>query len=332
MAHHARVRVISAAEVRRLLPMADCIELMADALGALARGEAINPLRSVTGWPDANGALGVMPAAIAKPAIAGAKLISVVPGNRALGLESHRGVVVLFKADHGEPVAAVDAGAITAIRTAAVSGLATRLLACPEAGDLAILGSGTQARTHLEAVRQVRTLRRVRVWSPSAERREAFVSLVERELGVTMEPVESPAAAVSGAEIVCTVTAAREPILHGDWLAAGSHVNAVGSSQPVAREIDAEALRRARIFVDRRESALAESGDLIGAIADGAVRPDDIVAELGEVVVGSVAGRGSDDEITLFESLGLGVEDVAAAAHVYRAALDDGSASEVSLG
>ena len=325
------VVVVDAATVRRLLPMDRCIEVMADALSALARGRAVNPLRSILGLPFGDNALAVMPGALAEPPTFGVKVISVFPGNREAGLETHQGVVLLFEAEHGQPVALVDASEVTAIRTAAVSGAATRALARGDADVLAILGSGTQARTHLEAMLAVRPVRRVRAWSPTRERREAFAAEATQRHGVEVVAADEPRAAVESASLVCTVSGASEPVVRGEWLAPGCHVNAIGSALPTARELDGEAVRRARLFVDRRESALNESGDILLAMREGAIGEDHIVAELGEVLIGSAQGRTDPDEITLFKSLGLAVEDVAAARAVLDAARREGAGTNVRL-
>jgi ornithine cyclodeaminase/alanine dehydrogenase-like protein (mu-crystallin family) len=326
--------VIDGATVRRLLPMDKCIELMADALAGLARGNAANPLRSVLMLPfetAAPSALATMPAALGDPPALGVKIISVFPGNHDAGIESHQGFVLLFEPQHGSPVALIDAIEITAIRTAAVSGLATRLLAMPEASELAILGSGTQARSHLAAIRAVRPISRVRAWSPHRERLDAFVKEAA-EPDLLVEAAPDARTAVEGAHVVCTVTASREPVLEGAWLARGAHVNAVGASQPASRELDNEAVRRSRLYVDSRESASRESGDYLIPLREGAIGEDHIVAEIGEVAAGMAAGRGSADEITLFKSLGLAIEDLAAARWVHQRAVETGAGASVPLG
>ena len=321
--------VLGADAVRSLLPLNRCIDLMGEALAGLARGEGLNPLRSGYRLPGGNGLIATMPGSIGGEF--GAKVISVFPGNRSVGLESHQGVIVLFEREHGTPIAVVDAAAVTAIRTAAVSGLATRALARPEVSRLAILGSGTQARTHLEAMLAVRPIRSVRAWSPTREHLDDFVREAAERWAIDVEAAASAEAAVEGADLVCTVTASSEPVMHGAWLGAGTHVNAVGSSVPSAVELDADAVARSRFFVDRRESALNESGDLLAAMRVGAVDESHIVAELGEVLVGTSPGRATDTEITVFESLGLAVEDLAAAAEVVRAAKQGGAGSAVDL-
>jgi ornithine cyclodeaminase/alanine dehydrogenase-like protein (mu-crystallin family) len=325
-------RIITDAEVRELLPMPECIEVMAEVFRSLARGDALQPLRSLMWMPDRSGLLGLMPAWLGAPASLGIKVVTVMPGNHGTPYDSHQGPVLLFEVEHGSLVAVVDASAITAIRTAAASGLATRLLARDDAGDLAILGSGVQAHTHLDAMRAVRTLTRVRVWSRSIEGARAFAARESARVGLAIEAVDSAATAVQGADLVCTTTSSREPVLEGAWLAAGAHVNAVGACFPSARELDTEAVRRARLFVDRRESTLAEAGDFLIPKQEGAIGDDHIRGEIGELLLGKVAGRGGPDDITLFKSLGLAVEDLAAAHHVHRRAVERGMGVEIEFG
>lgn len=316
------VLVIGQSEVRRLLPMAACVEVMAEALSCLARGEGVNPLRTMLMKPDRSGLLGMMPAYLSSPAALGMKAVTVFPGNHGTDLDSHQGVVLLHEPERGRLLAIVEAGEITAVRTAAVSGLATRTLARPEARDLAIVGSGVQAHSHVMAMSAVRPLRSVRVCSRRFENAEAFAA-EHAAVAESVEAVATVEEAVRDADIVCTTTTAHEPILEGRWLAPGAHVNAVGSSMRTARELDAEAVSRSRLFVDRRESTLNESGDFLLAREEGAVADEHIVAELGEVLLGAQAGRESDEEVTLFKSLGLGVEDLAAAEFVYRRAVEE---------
>jgi ornithine cyclodeaminase len=322
---------LSSEDVRALLPMVRCIDLMAEALSALARGHATVPLRTLLWLPDRSGLLGMMPAHFGPANVMGIKVVSVMPGNHGSAYDAHQGAVLLFETRHGRPLALADASEITAIRTAAVSGVATRLLARDDAGDLAILGSGTQARTHLEAMLAVRPIERVRVWSRTDSHAEAFARRESARHGIHVEVVADARSAVADASLICTTTSAREPVLRGEWLAPGAHVNAVGSSVRTARELDAAAVRRARLFVDRRESALNEAGDFLLARAEGEVGDDHILAELGDVLVGKAGGRGHDEDITLFESLGLGVEDVAAAWFVYTQALEEGRGTDVPL-
>lgn len=308
--------VLNRSEVERLLPMSACIALMREALAARAQGLTVQPLRSAIRLPDGSGTMFTMPAHVSAPAALGLKLVSVFPRNRERGLDSHQGAVLCVHPETGEIQGLLEAGAVTAIRTAAVSALATDLLANADAGDLAILGAGVQARTHLEAICAVRNLRRIRIWNRSVERARQLAATAPAPPGVKIEVMPSPAEAVAGASIVCTLTASPTPILRGPWLAAGAHVNAVGAHTPETRELDTAAVTRARIFVDAREAALGTAGELLIPIAEGRLRSDDVLAELGEVILGMHPGRRSSDEITLFKSLGMGIEDVVVARHV----------------
>ena len=322
--------VIDHATVRRLLPMDQAIEAMADAFRALADGTAILPLRSIVWTPDRVGGLGVMPGFVSDRL--GLKAVTVFPGNHGTELDSHQGVVLLFEAKRGRLLAILDATEVTAIRTAAVSALATRLLARADAGDLAIFGSGTQARTHLSAMFAVRPIRRVRVWSRDPENARGFAVRESRRYPVAVEAAPSARDAAHGADLLCTVTSAREPFLRAEWLSPGAHVNAVGSSVASARELEAEAVARGRFFGDRRESIVNESGDFLSALREGAVKEEHFAGELADVFAGRIPGRRSDDEITIFKSLGLAIEDVAAADHVYERAVREGAGLRVDLG
>lgn len=298
--------------------MKDCIEAIEGAFRALAAGRARVPLRSILWNSGKSGALGLMPALLDDGGeFLGGKIITYFPGNHGTELDSHQGVVLLFEGARGQILAIADASEITAIRTAAASGVATRLLARADAGDLALIGAGIQARSHLSAMAAVRSLRRVRVWSRDAGRARRFAESEKSLSAVPIEPIDTVQRAVAGADLICTVSAAREPILMGRWLAPGSHVNAVGVSQAGARELDTEAVVRASLYVDRRESALAEAGDFLFAKQEGAVDDSHIRAEIGEVLAGSAAGRRSAGEITLFKSVGLGIEDLAAVRRLY---------------
>jgi ornithine cyclodeaminase len=226
----------------------------------------------------------------------------------------------------------MDATTITAIRTAAVSGVATRLLARPDSKSLAILGTGVQGRSHLSAMIHARPIETVRIWSRNAEHAQQFAKREEERHGLSILVASSVAEAVSDADIICTTTSAREPILNGEWIPAGAHINAVGSSVPFARELDAAAVKKTRLYVDRRESILSEGGDFLLARKEGAVDDTHIIAEIGEVLLDETKGRRSSDEITLFKSLGLAVEDLAAAKHIYNKAVKEGVGVMVELG
>lgn len=328
--HPMHTLILSHTEVVRLLPMATCIDLMADALSAVSKGEALQPLRQVVRLPNSPNAFALMPALLGDAL--GAKLITVFPGNSDTPYESHIGVVLYFETKNGQLRAIIDASSITAIRTAAVSGLATQRLARKDAGDLALLGAGVQALTHLEAMACARPLRRVRVWSRTPERRASFARLAKSRLSVEVELCATAHDAVTGADIICTITASREPVVRGAWLAPGAHINAVGGSIPGVRELDTDAVVRSRMFVDRRESTMNEAGDFLVPRAEGAISDAHIRGELGELVAGSAEGRTSDEEITLFKSLGLAVEDVACAAYLYKRALSEGVGTRVVIG
>ena len=324
--------IIPQSLVPELLPMTECIDVMADALLALAHGDAVLPLRSMVWMPDKSGLLGLMPAYLGAPRSLGLKVISYLPRNHGSARDSHQGAVLLFDTATGVLLAIIDASSITAIRTAAASGLATRLLAREDAGDLAILGSGVQASAHLDAMRSVRKLGRVRVCSSSLPRAEAFARHHEKTLGLRIEAVATAKEAVLGADLICTATPAREPVLLSDWISAGAHINAVGACFAAARELDTATVVRSRLYVDRRESALAESGDFLIPKAEGAIGDDHIVGEIGDILAGRVAARRSPDEVTLFKSLGIAIEDLAAAHHIHERARAEGKGIAVDFG
>jgi ornithine cyclodeaminase/alanine dehydrogenase-like protein (mu-crystallin family) len=316
-------------DVSRLLPMEECIEVMEEALAALARGEMFFPLRFVVRPPDSAGFMGLMPSYRGgeRPAF-GLKAINMIPDNpRLRGLDAHQGGVLLSDGETGEPVAFLNASAITEIRTAAVSAVATRALARADVKELAVLGAGVQARSHLEAMAALGKFERARVWSPTAE----HASKLAQEAGgaFPVEAVGSAEEAVRGADVIVTATAAKEPVLSREWVADGAHINAVGACLPHIRELDARTVADSAFFTDRRESAEAEAGDYVLALQEGAIAPGHIRAELGEVVAGMAAGRTTDDEITIFESLGIAIEDLAAADHVVRRARAEGAGVDV---
>lgn len=326
--------MLSAADVFRLLPMAECIGAMEAALRDLQQGRAEQPLRMILRPEAAPGLMAVMPSYRRDADGAGAfglKCVGVFHGNVGRGKDAHQGAVLLFDGATGEPLAAMNASAVTAIRTAAVSALATRVLARPDAGDLAIVGAGVQARSHLMALACVRKLRRVRVASRSLESARRFAEQMTSQSPVPVEPLASVAEAVKGADLIVTATNAAEPVLRREWVAPGTHVNAVGASLPSRREVDGDTMAAASLFVDRRESARSEAGDYVLAMAEGALGAERVLTELGEVLVGKKPGRTSLSEITLFKSLGLAVEDLAAAQHVYAKARVESAGSEVAF-
>lgn len=326
-------RIIGEKDVIALLPMAECADLMADTLRTLAQGDAVNPLRSTIRLPDQSGVLGTMSAYVGGDIQAlGTKIVTVFHGNQGTPYDQHQGAVALFELEHGSLVAIVDATTITGIRTAAVTAVATRLLAREDAGDLAILGSGVQAAAHLSAMLLARKVRRVRVWSKPEGHAVEFARRESAKHNIEVEVKTSAEEAVAGADLICACTSAREPVLLGKWIARGAHVNAIGASFPANRELDTEAVVRSRLYVDRRESAVNEAGEFLTAKREGAVTDAHIQGEIGEILAGKVSGRGSSEEITLFRSLGLAVEDVASAAYVWRRAVERGVGIEVELG
>jgi ornithine cyclodeaminase/alanine dehydrogenase-like protein (mu-crystallin family) len=325
--------VLDQAAVGRLLPIGACIEVMTATLTALARGDAVLPLRTVIRIPDTSNAFAVMPAYVDDVApVIGAKVITVYPGNHATAFDAHQGAVLLFDSATGALAALVDATAITTVRTAAVSAVATRLLAREDASRLAILGAGVQGQAHLFAMCASRSITSVRIWSRDSARANRLANTAERALGIRASVAATGADAVRGADVVCTTTSATTPVLLGDWIEPGTHVNAIGACTPNARELDSAAVVRSRLYVDRRESALREPGDILAPLEAGEITASHVIAELGDVLLGSSAGRRSPEEITLFKSLGLAIEDLAAASFVYAEAQRTGDGISVSLG
>lgn len=328
-----RTLIVNQSEVARLLPLDKCMGVMADALKALATGSALNPLRTKLSLLDGSGLLSMMPGYLgAATAALGVKVITVFPGNWGTPYDLHQGAVLLFETQHGRLQAIMDATAITSIRTAAVSGVATRLLARDDAHDLAVLGSGVQATAHLAAMLLVRKIRRIRVWSVPHDHAVQFAARESRKHSISIEVMESAQKAVDGADLICTCTSTTEPVLFGRWIAPGAHINAMGSSIPTTRELDTEAVVKSRLFVDRRESTINEAGDFLFPKHEGAITDAHIRGEIGEILAGRLPGRTSAAEVTLFKSLGLGIEDVASARYIYDRAVEQGLGTEVELG
>lgn len=311
--------------------MRECIDVMVDALSALEQGEIAQPLRSMY-WPPSGSILSWMPAVRNLPESAvGMKVLCVVPENPARGLDRHQGLVILLDGETGRPRLVAGAMAITATRTAAVSALATELLARPEASELAIVGAGVQAGKHLESIALIRDIRRARVASRSPESARAFADRVGPTCRFPVEAFESVEEAVRDADIVVTATSSQEPVLERSWLAPGTHVNSVGASVATSREIDVATLASASVFVDRRESVENEAGEYALALAEEAVAADHIKGELGELLTGKKQGRQTPEELTLFRSLGLAAEDLATAEHLLRKAELTGTGSVVDF-
>ena len=327
-----KILLVNHDEVRRYLPMEECIGVMDRALRTMNEGNTLNPLRTGLWLPDSRGLLGVMPGYMGDAGLLGLKTVTVFPGNDATPYHSHQGSVTIFDTQYGCVLAIMDAAEITAIRTAAVSGVATKLLANEDAHTLAILGSGVQARAHLAAMNCVRDLKAARVWSRNAANAEKMVTTEADKYGMQITVASTVAEAVEGADIVCTTTGSPAPILEGAWLSPGAHVNAVGSSIKATRELDAHAVERSRVFVDRIESTLNESGDYLFARDEGAIDENHLLGELGNISLGKIKGRGTKEENTLFISLGLAIEDIAAAHHIYNKLEASGEGNWVTLG
>ena len=322
--------VLNETDVRSLLSMDELIETTAGALAAFSTGAVVQPLRTVLEVGGPGRFFGLMPAYLPAGAL-GAKFVTVFPDNLSRDLPSHRAVIVLIDPETGELAAVVDGRYITEARTAAASAVSARHLARTGPLALAILGSGVQARSHLEALSRVREIAEVRVWSPTPARREAFVRDMSPSVTAPLRAVARAEDAVRGAGLVALVTTSAEPVIFADWVAPGAHVCAVGACRPNQREMDGELVARGRVFVDSRVAALAEAGDLLIPMAEGRLTADHIAGELGEVVAGRVPGRTSPDEITIFKSLGMAVEDVAAAALAYRRACERGLGRSVAI-
>jgi ornithine cyclodeaminase/alanine dehydrogenase-like protein (mu-crystallin family) len=319
------VLVLNQQEVEELLDMPGCIDAMEAALASLARGEMSMPLRTVFA-PDGSSLLGLMPSHRAGGSpVYSLKTVCVFPENPKRGLDAHQGTVILFDGETGETRALLNASAVTAIRTAAVSAVATRLLARDEVQTLGILGSGVQARSHAEAMSAVRDFERVLLYSPTPEHARACAD----EVGA--EAAESAQEVVEAADVLVAATNATEPVLERSWLRPGAHVNSVGGRPPRMTELDVATIADSAFFVDRRESTEAEAGDYQNALEEGAIGSEHIRAEIGEVATGAEPGRQSDEEITVFRSMGLAVEDLAAAEYVVRRAREAGAGTDVEF-
>ena len=317
-------------DVRAALTMPDLIESMRAALADYSAGRAQQPLRTVLELGQERSFFGIMPASLADPRAVGTKLVTVFPSNHEKGLPSHLATIVLLDPDTGALLALLDGRYITEARTAAVSAVSADLLALPGAGTLAIIGSGVQARSHLEALACVRRLAEVRVWSPTESHRSAFVRGALRD-GMRIRAVGSVRDAVEGADLIVVATSSTTPVLENAWVRDSAHICAVGACRPTHRELDAALVARSRLFVDSTIGALAEAGDIVMAIQDGAITPTHIAGELGALASGAVAGRQHPGQVTLFKSLGMAVEDVAAARLAYTRARARGVGTELVI-
>jgi len=317
--------------VKSVLPMRDLVAAMDSAVARFSSGEVQQPVRTVLTVGAQKSWWGLMPAYVNDPATMGAKLVTVFNGNGARGLPTHLAMIVLFDPDTGALQALMDGRYITEARTAAVSAVSARYLAQADASTLAIVGSGVQARSHLEAYAEVRQLRDVRVWSPNPGSRERFVHEMSAHALAPLRATATAEEAVRGADLVVLATSSATPVVDVSWISRGSHIVSVGACRPDQREMAPELVAHARLFVDSRAAALVESGDVVMGMAEGRFGPEHIAGELGALVLGRAAGRQSRDQITIFKSLGMAVEDVAAADLVYRRAVEQGVGSRQVL-
>jgi alanine dehydrogenase len=323
---------LTEADVRAVLPMSDLIETMQAALIEYSGGRTQQPLRTVLEVGDQKAFFGVMPAFLPGMSALGTKLVTVYGSNAAVGLPTHLATIVMLDTGTGAPIAFLDGRYITEARTAAVSAVSTRWLARKDARTLAVIGTGVQARSHLEAIACVRTLHEVKVWSPNPDHRDSFVNDMRAHVKpTTLSSVTSAREAVDSADIIVLATSSRSAVIHNDWVADGTHICAVGACRPDQREMDGALVARARLFVDSRIGALAEAGDIVLAMREGLITPDSIAGELGEVAATRVDARRDDAEVTLFKSLGMAVEDVAAAQLACARARDRGLGRTISL-
>ena len=304
--------------IASLLPMSECIEVMEETFCSLANGECIQPLRSLMWLPDKIGLLGMMPGYAKSLGVMGMKAISVFHRNAEAGLPSHQGLVILFDANNGQPLMIFDALEITAIRTAAASAVATRLLSRENSKTLTIIGSGEQAMRHIESILLVRKIEKVNVWSRNQKHAEEFVSNMSDQYEIPIVVEKELEQAVKNADIICTVTSSTQPLVDGDWISNGTHINAVGSSTPSTRELDTVAVTRSKLYADCYESIFREAGDFLIPKKEGVITDNHVKGEIGEVLIGRKKGRENDQEITIFKSLGIAVEDIFSAWHIYK--------------
>lgn len=325
------MRIITQSEVERLLPVGACVDVMRQAMIATSERDVTLPIRQFMVVPDAPGKLAIMPGTLGDPACFGIKLVCKYDRPHGDPLGTHVGMVMLFDSAKGVPLAMIEGSSLTAIRTSAASALATDLLARTDATRLAIIGNGEQAMRHVDAMMAVRTITAITVWGRDSERAATFAAAVQKKTGIETSSCETSAAAVADADIVCTTTAAKKPVLFGGDLGPGQHINLVGAAIPTSAEVDSVAVARSRFVVDYRAAAMAAAGELLNAIEDGTVTENHIAGEIGEIASGSVVGRTSESEITIYKSLGVASQDLAAAHAVWAMAQQDGSGVEVDL-
>jgi Predicted ornithine cyclodeaminase, mu-crystallin homolog len=309
---------INKEKVASYLSMEVCISIMENMFRSLANGDCLQPLRSLMWLPDKTGLLGMMPGYAATLGVMGIKVISVFPDNQAAGYPSHQGIVILLDTHHGQPLMMFDAEEITAIRTAAVSALATRMLSRENSEVLAIIGSGEQAERHIEAVLLVRKIKQVNLWGRDEKKVTILINKIRGKYNIDIRQKKSVKEAIANADIICTVTSSREPVVEGGWIAKGAHINAVGASTANTRELDTEAVVQSKLYTDNYESIFNEAGDFLIPKKEGVVTDSHVIGTLGEILLGRKKGREKEDDITLFKSLGIAMEDIFSAWHIYQ--------------
>jgi len=308
---------ISKERIASLLSMEECISVMEKMFRSLHSGECTQPLRSVLRVPGSNGLLGMMPGFAPAIGVMGIKVISVFNDNSTAGLPSHQGVVILFDSKYGNPLMMFDATEITAIRTAAASALATRLLSRENSESLAIVGSGEQAERHIEAILLVRKIKKINIWSRNEKNSEKLAGKI-KDQNIVVTVTKNAREAVNNADIICTVTSSPTPVVLGNWIAPGTHINAVGSSTPSSRELDTDTILKSKLYIDSYDSLFNEAGDFLIPKKEGAIGDDHVTGDIGEVLSGLKKGRENKDEITIFKSLGIASEDIFSAWHIYQ--------------
>jgi ornithine cyclodeaminase/alanine dehydrogenase-like protein (mu-crystallin family) len=323
--------VLNEAEVRELLPAADLVDVMEQALAAFSSGQVNQPVRSAVEVGPDRAFFGVMPACLSTPAAMGAKLVTVFANNAAKGLPTHHAAILLLDPETGIPAALMDGRYITAARTAAVSAVAVRRLARTDSAVLAILGSGVQARSHVESLCQVKLFREVRAWSPTPERLANFVADAASITPAAVQGAATAEEAVRGAAVVVLAASSATPVVRSEWIGPGALILSLGAYRPEMREMDPLLVARARVIVDSRAAALVEAGDIVQGIREGQFNAAHVAGELGEVVLGRISGRRSADEVVIFKSLGMAVEDVAAAQLAYLRARAKGAGREIAI-
>lgn len=327
----AGILILDGATIAAMTQIENLIDVAREALRKTSNNIAMQDIRRVLDLEEPSGpCMSIMYAAFTDQPYFGTKVLSVFPGNFAQGLPSHRGGILLFERTNGRLVALIDGGETTAWRTAAASAVATQELSRADSSILTVLGYGEQAQRHVVSIAAVRPIRAIRVWGRDIVKAEAFAQ-AQREAGFEAQAYDRAEDAVVGADVVCTVTSAREPLLFGRWLTPGTHVNAVGASVPSCRELDDDCIRRAQIWVDYMPMALTSAGEIVEGLRDGVIERSDIRGEIGAVIGGQMSGRNSDSEITLYRSLGVPAQDIELAAYLYNAAKAAGLGTQVAL-